>query len=124
VSLRKSPTLTPALLAANRANAGKSTGPRTARGKAISRLNHMQHGMRSPEYINFFQTVMQTPHPRLVTTAVALLSSLPVIHPLFMEMVEMVIDADYANEKPHRRREKQREFRENLFFRRSKPEGY
>ena len=33
MSLRKSPTLTPALLEANRRNARKSTGPRTARGR-------------------------------------------------------------------------------------------
>jgi hypothetical protein len=48
VSLRKSPTLTPALLAANRRNAKKSTGPRTARGKAWSRLNSLRHGCHSP----------------------------------------------------------------------------
>ncbi len=34
MSLRKSPTRSPALLAANRANAQNSTGPRTLRGKA------------------------------------------------------------------------------------------
>ncbi len=44
MSLRKSPTRTPALLAANRANAQKSTGPRTARGKAQITLNPLKHG--------------------------------------------------------------------------------
>ena len=39
MSLRKSPTLTPALLTARRQNTKKSRGPRTARGKAWSRLN-------------------------------------------------------------------------------------
>ena len=39
ISLRK--------LRANRENAGKSTGPQTARGKAISRNNAFKHGMRS-----------------------------------------------------------------------------
>ena len=47
MSLRKSPTRTPALLAANRANARKSTGPRTARGKSFVRLNALRHGRRS-----------------------------------------------------------------------------
>ncbi len=50
--LRKSPTRTPAMLAANRANALKSTGPRTARGKAQVALNRLKHGgyaVRLPE---------------------------------------------------------------------------
>ncbi len=42
--LRKSPSRTPALLAANRANAKKSTGPRTAQGKARVSLNALKHG--------------------------------------------------------------------------------
>jgi hypothetical protein len=42
MSLRKRPTLTPALLAANRANAQKSTGPRTVRGKNRIVLNGLK----------------------------------------------------------------------------------
>ena len=38
MSLRKSPWMTPALLASNRRNAKESTGPQTLRGKAWSRL--------------------------------------------------------------------------------------
>ena len=38
-------TVTPAKLAANRANAKKSTGPRTARGKRRSRMNAITHGV-------------------------------------------------------------------------------
>jgi hypothetical protein len=49
MSLRKSPTLTPASLAARRQNSNKSTGPRTARGKAWSPLNRLRHGARSAE---------------------------------------------------------------------------
>jgi len=44
MSLRKSPTRTLALLAANRANAQKSTGPRTPQGKARVALNGLKHG--------------------------------------------------------------------------------
>lgn len=40
--------LTPARLAANRANARRSTGPRTATGKARSSQNARRHGLRVP----------------------------------------------------------------------------
>jgi hypothetical protein len=39
--------VTPAKRAANRANAQKSTGPRTAAGKKVSRLNGLRHGLRA-----------------------------------------------------------------------------
>ncbi len=38
-------------LTANRQNAKKSTGPRTEAGKARSRLNSLNHGMRSEEVV-------------------------------------------------------------------------
>jgi hypothetical protein len=48
--------VTPAKLAANRANARKSTGPRTHRGKGAVRLNALRHGFyASPK---FFRTYM------------------------------------------------------------------
>jgi hypothetical protein len=50
--LRKSPVRTPALVAANRANSLKSTGPRTPRGKArvcLNALKHGRHARRLPE---------------------------------------------------------------------------
>jgi hypothetical protein len=52
VPLRKSPVRTPALLAANRANALKCTGPRTPEGKARVALNgvkHARHARRLPD---------------------------------------------------------------------------
>ena len=44
MSLRKSPQLTPALLAAARQNAQHSTGPRSADAKHNSKLNALKHG--------------------------------------------------------------------------------
>src|SRR5580658_9701581 len=52
MSLRRSPRLTLASLAARRANALKSTGPRTEHGKARATLNALKHGrhaIRLPE---------------------------------------------------------------------------
>src|SRR5437016_579420 len=49
--------LTEAQLAANRANAQKSTGPRTPEGKDISRLNAVRHGVT--------QQVMVMPAPQM-----------------------------------------------------------
>ena len=45
MSLRKSPQLTPALLAAARQNAQHSTGPRSAAAKQNSKLNALKHGV-------------------------------------------------------------------------------
>jgi len=47
MSLRRSPRRTAAFLAANRANAQKSTGPRTAPGKQRSAANALRTGKRA-----------------------------------------------------------------------------
>jgi hypothetical protein len=49
MSLRKSPQLTPALLAAARANGQHSTGPRSAAAKQNVKLNALKHGGRVSE---------------------------------------------------------------------------
>jgi len=38
-------------LAANRANAQKSTGPKTASGRAVSRMNALRHGMNAADVV-------------------------------------------------------------------------
>jgi hypothetical protein len=43
--MMKAMTLTPAKLEANRRNALKSTGPRTAAGRAVCKLNALKHGL-------------------------------------------------------------------------------
>ena len=52
MSLRKSPARTPASLAANRANAQKSTGPRTPEGKARVALDALRHGAHAPDFLS------------------------------------------------------------------------
>ena len=61
MSLRKSPTRTPAFLAANRANARKSRGPTTPEGKARSSLNRLKHGDRSPGHRALMDALMHYP---------------------------------------------------------------
>ena len=51
MSLVKSPARTPARIAASRANAKKSTGPRTPEGKRRVILNALKHGERSRDFL-------------------------------------------------------------------------
>jgi hypothetical protein len=46
------PALSPRKLAAQRANALKSTGPRTSEGKGIARQNAIKHGFFSSDVVN------------------------------------------------------------------------
>jgi hypothetical protein len=50
MSLRKSPRMTPARLAANRLSAKKSTGPRTLQGKQRSAMNAFKSGLWSRSF--------------------------------------------------------------------------
>lgn len=122
MSLRKSPTLTAALLASNRRNAKKSTGPRTARGKAWSRLNHLRHGMHSPEYVEFFKALLNAPLGEVGKTADTLLSSQPAVHPLFIEIVEASLQADIEICQERLRVLSQRKREKECLLERSKPE--
>lgn len=94
MSLRKSPTLTPALMASNRNNAKKSTGPRTARGKAWSGLNRMRHGGRSREYRKIMEALFCAPPCQMAETAMALLANKPAIHPIIEELARLFIQAE------------------------------
>jgi len=50
MSLRKRPVVTPKMIAANRANARLSTGPRTEEGKKRVRFNGLRHGQRAKSF--------------------------------------------------------------------------
>ncbi|HEV2178408.1 MAG TPA: hypothetical protein VGW33_14575 [Terriglobia bacterium] len=64
MSLRRSPTRTPALLAANRLNARKSTGPRTPEGKRRAAFNALRHGRRAETLQRFLAQAASAPPPR------------------------------------------------------------
>jgi hypothetical protein len=94
MSLRKSPTLTPARLAANRRNARKSTGPRTARGKAQSRMNGLRNGDHSPAFIDLLYALLTAPPGRVNATARAVLTPEQAAHPVFAGMVDIARQAE------------------------------
>ena len=94
MSLRMSPTLTPALLAANRRNAQKSTGPRTERGKNWSRVNRLRSGMRSRSFRRMMDAVLAAMPGEVRQTARALLPPHLARHPLYIDFVEEIVETD------------------------------
>ena len=94
MSLRKSPTLTPAFLEANRRNAQKSTGPRTAGGKARWRWNGLRKGRRSPFYRNLLEALFYAPPCRVEQTARLILSPGAASHRLIARTVELFGQAE------------------------------
>jgi hypothetical protein len=94
MSLRKSPTRTPALVEANRRNAQKSTGPRTALGKAHARLNSLRKGTRSPFYRNLLEVLFNAQPCRMEQMAKAVLSPEAAAHPVIAKTVELFCRAE------------------------------
>lgn len=94
MSLRKSPTRTPALLGANRRNAQRSTGPRTTLGKAHTRLNGLRKGTRSPFYRNLLEVLFNAQPCRMEQTAKAVLSPEAAAHPMIARTVEVFCQAE------------------------------
>jgi hypothetical protein len=94
MSLRKSPTLTPALLAANRRNAQKSTGPRTRRGKAWSSLNRMKEGGRSRDYREFFRALLDAPVGGMEAVVENYLGSRLAVHPHYRDIADVFIQVE------------------------------
>lgn len=95
MSLRKSPILTPARLAANRRNAQKSTGPLTPRGKAQSRMNSLRGGWYSPTYRKLLRALLEAPICAIDLTARAILAPEQAKHPVFAAAVNIVRQAEF-----------------------------
>jgi hypothetical protein len=95
MSLRKSPTMTAARLEANRRNAKKSTGPRTARGKAQVRFNALKSGGRSRHYQNLRMTFYYA-RPGAVLGPYSFLTPEMARHPLFANAEQYAIEAEIA----------------------------
>ena len=91
MSLRKSPTMTPSRIEANRRNALKSTGPRTTRGKAQARLNGLGSGPRSRFYHDFMMLLMETPPDELERTAREILTPQEADSRLFKGLIRMIL---------------------------------
>jgi hypothetical protein len=92
--LRKPFTVSPARIEANRRNAQKSTGPRTARGKVQSRMNGLRDGGRSPLYRDLMLTLLYAPPCPVEKTARAILTPEQAVHSLFAELVETFRQAE------------------------------
>lgn len=93
MSLRKPPTMTPALLEANRRNAQRSTGPRTPRDKAQVRFNALKGGSRSRLYQDLRMALLFAP-PGAVLGPASFLTPEMARHPLFAAGEEIAIKAE------------------------------
>jgi hypothetical protein len=96
MSLRKSPTLTPARLEANRRNAKKPTGPRTARGKGQSRMNSLRTGVRSRFMHDLYLTLLDAPPCAVERVARTILTPEQAMHPLFADTVDLFRETEIA----------------------------
>jgi hypothetical protein len=94
MSLLKPRVSSPARIAANRRNARKSTGPRSARGKAQSRLNRLRNGARSRLYQDLMWKLMDAPPGAVARTARAAMTPELAAHPLFAELAQIFCQAE------------------------------
>jgi hypothetical protein len=96
MSLRKSPTLTPARIEANRRNARKSTGPRTARGKGQSRMNSLRTGIRSRFMHDLYVTLLDAPACAVDRVARTIITPEQAMHPLFADALDLFRETEIA----------------------------
>ena len=94
MSLLKPRVSSPARIAANRRNARKSTGPRSARGKAQSRLNRLRDGGRSRLFQDLRCTLMAAPPAAVARTARRTMTRELARHPLFADLGRIFCQAE------------------------------
>jgi hypothetical protein len=121
MSLRKSPILTSDRIEANRRNARKTAGPRTARGKAYSRLNRLKRGGSSPVYGNLLRALLEASPYAVEQTACAVLTVEEAAHPVLREAIEVAREAEMGVVQDQRGRSKRWEKRDSLFLPQTKP---
>jgi hypothetical protein len=92
MSLLKPLVSSPARIAANRRNAQKSTAPRSARGKAQSRLNRLRNGGRSRLYQDL--KLMDAPSGGAARTAQSAMTPELAAHPLFAGLARIFCQAE------------------------------
>jgi hypothetical protein len=87
--------MTPARLASIRHHAQKSTGPRTARGKAQSRLNGLRHRFCLPAYRQFWLALINAPpcYP-VAKTVVAMLTPAEYCNPVDADLIDMQFEME------------------------------
>ena len=94
MSLLKARASSPARIAASRRNAQKSTGPRSPRGKAQSRLNSLRNGARSRLYQGLMRKLMDAPPGKVAQTARAVMTPELAAHPLFAQLAWIFCQAE------------------------------
>jgi len=94
MSLRKPYVLPPARLAAHRRTARQSTGPRSTRGRAQSRLNRLRDGSRSWLFQDLRCTLTDAPPASVAGTARWTMTPELAAHPLFAELGQIFCQAE------------------------------
>ena len=107
MSLLKPRIMTPARLEASRRNALKSTGPRTARGKAQSRLNAMRHGFCSPTYRKLWHALLDAPpgYP-VAKTLCSMITAVEYYRPVYADLAEVHFEMEEQDQASSRRIER------------------
>jgi len=112
MSLLKPRVMTPARRAANRRSAQQSTGPRTARGKAQSRLNGLRHGFCSPAYRQFWVALLDAPPGCPVATTVChMLTPAQSCHPVYADLIDVHFEMEMVD-RAYTQRARRRSARE------------
>jgi len=87
-------TITPAKLRANRRNAQKSTGPKTAAGKAASKLNALKHGVLAQNVIVCGSQFKESP-AEFKELCHQFYTSLAPVGPLEQLLVDQIVQASW-----------------------------